>query len=646
MINSNLNGDAQVTQLPTTETGASEALGALTPGEVAALVAGSSCKSLSPTEYARALPALTLAVQLAQPKDDMAAKRFLSDFANFVADSGRWDRVSSPALERLLKEDAIAAHGQVLIEQGASNSKSSKRAVSLNRILRGLNGQPVDGNAARTAAAGERAVALQEKGHDDRATAPTGETICRFPRRAHGSPAADGPEGGARLSDAELRQLVRLPIATSTVLRRLRSLPLAVGEDRLDRAAAAALAELAPCGADPTPSNLWALASARALAVAPSEVITHARPSKTKPAKAPSRAALLRAAEAELQQGGEHALMFDYAIPLAQPEDMSVEVWRAICEYAPGVRSRVDRADFDLVAEQLRRLLAAAGPDHPGQVRRAGHFLLRFLIFRARSSGSAPPDFGPDLWSEELREQYRQHLDDEGVPVSSQGTALSEVSRVLRAARTAGPRAAPPTRDIAPPCVEAEVNVLIRLARNQPTLSLRCQMAATVALAAGAGLNGPDQRPVRYCDVERVTLHNGSTVLVVHVREPATTRAVPVLRLLQPLLEEALVLHKQLRKRDDALLLGVKPDRRNITAPLKERASKADGSAVDFDVNRLRKFWLATQMTAAVPLPVLLQAAGLRSTRALTDLLPFLPTPPPEQALTLLRDSPPFEAAA
>ena len=42
--------------------------------------------------------------------------------------------------------------------------------------------------------------------------------------------------------------------------------------------------------------------------------------------------------------------------------------------------------------------------------------------------------------------------------------------------------------------------------------------------------------------------------------------------------------------------------------------------------SRLRATWLARLMTAAVPLQVVLTAAGLRSARTLADLLPHLPT--------------------
>lgn len=81
-----------------------------------------------------------------------------------------------------------------------------------------------------------------------------------------------------------------------------------------------------------------------------------------------------------------------------------------------------------------------------------------------------------------------------------------------------------------------------------------------------------------------------------------------------------------------APVLGRSATRRNITTPVMESAVSAQADVtVDIEVNRLRATWLVAAMTAAVPLADLLAAAGLRSARTLTDLLPYCPAPNPAQ---------------
>lgn len=82
-----------------------------------------------------------------------------------------------------------------------------------------------------------------------------------------------------------------------------------------------------------------------------------------------------------------------------------------------------------------------------------------------------------------------------------------------------------------------------------------------------------------------------------------------------------------------------RPDRKNITGPVKARAQTGTGQALDLDVGRMRKHWLVAIMTAHVPLDVLLACAGLTSTRALTDLLPFLAPPDPAQVHQIVREA-------
>ena len=70
------------------------------------------------------------------------------------------------------------------------------------------------------------------------------------------------------------------------------------------------------------------------------------------------------------------------------------------------------------------------------------------------------------------------------------------------------------------------------------------------------------------------------------------------------------------------LLLGHKHDRRNTAARATERA--ALHNVPHIEPARLRATWLADLMTDAIPLAVILQAAGLKSARTLSELQPHL----------------------
>lgn len=70
------------------------------------------------------------------------------------------------------------------------------------------------------------------------------------------------------------------------------------------------------------------------------------------------------------------------------------------------------------------------------------------------------------------------------------------------------------------------------------------------------------------------------------------------------------------------LLLGQKQDRRNTAARAIERA--ALHNVPHIEPARLRATWLADVMTDPIPLALILQAAGLRSARTLSELLPHL----------------------
>jgi hypothetical protein len=160
-----------------------------------------------------------------------------------------------------------------------------------------------------------------------------------------------------------------------------------------------------------------------------------------------------------------------------------------------------------------------------------------------------------------------------------------------------------------------------------------------VALGYGGGLDGRDMRWTRAFDVFTRSLPDGSTVTCVQVRGDRP-RTVVIRAEYADLLQEAVRIHLAERRGRQGLLLGQKPNRRNVTTPVFEHAVTADDTDVAIEVARLRTTWLTALMSSPVPLAVLLAAAGLRSARALVDLLPYTTVPDEDTTARLLRGRP------
>ncbi len=225
----------------------------------------------------------------------------------------------------------------------------------------------------------------------------------------------------------------------------------------------------------------------------------------------------------------------------------------------------------------------------------------------------------------------RRHVDEyarTGMPDSSAKSRADRRARLRWLADQINPEQAPDRGvtvarpSVKPPYTDREMTQIRRVALTQPTVVRRRQLCLCVGLGAGAGLDSQDLRHLT-CAHVRDAADGGITI---DVPEP-NPRTVTVLRDYEELVRvgiEGLKPH--------ALLLGRKEDRRNL-------AARAIGDAVvlgdvpHIEQSRLRATWLASLMTAAVPLRVVLTAAGLRSARTLVDLLPHLPTSPNAHAV-------------
>jgi len=147
--------------------------------------------------------------------------------------------------------------------------------------------------------------------------------------------------------------------------------------------------------------------------------------------------------------------------------------------------------------------------------------------------------------------------------------------------------------------------------------------SALICLGAGAGIVGQELRHLRGSDV--VERSGGLVVIVSGPR----ARVVPVLaRFHEPLLEAARFAGQGYP------VGGWHPRRRNLTDTL-GRALSSDAALPRFEPGRLRSTWLS-ECAALIGLRAFMQAAGLRCSQRLGDLVAELPEVDEAAAVELL----------
>lgn len=291
-----------------------------------------------------------------------------------------------------------------------------------------------------------------------------------------------------------------------------------------------------------------------------------------------------------------------------------------------------------MVEDACRELITAYAPANPRtSLTNAATHLAGFCVWVAQQPGR--PDPSAPLSIDELRapgmaDAYITAVT-ETVPDASRATKRTVIRRALlhlggvpKAQKIAyQPLQAPYTLD--------EVARLVRLARNQPTPARRRALSAALALGLGAGLDSIDQRGITPGHVREVDLADFGPVVLVDVPGPRA-RTVVVAADYTDLLREALALHREAGRGDDAPLHGQKLTRKQVVKAVEQGVVTATGETVEVNGARLRATWLVAAMCADVPLATLLRAAGLKSARSLTDLLPYCPEADPAKVQAAL----------
>jgi integrase len=227
-----------------------------------------------------------------------------------------------------------------------------------------------------------------------------------------------------------------------------------------------------------------------------------------------------------------------------------------------------------------------------------------------------------------LREATIERFALTGCPAVSAATrrTLRTNLRALARAHEAPlrPAAAPLPRERAKaPYSEAEIEGYLRLARALPTEARRMRATALICLGAGAGIVGAELRHLTGGDVRR---RSGGLVVCLGGRR---ARVVPVATRYQAPLEGAACFAGR-----GYLLGGERSERRNLTDAL-NAALSADASLPRLRAGRLRSTWLC-ECAESIGLRAFMDAAGLRCSQRLGDLVAELPEAEEAEAVALL----------
>jgi len=167
-------------------------------------------------------------------------------------------------------------------------------------------------------------------------------------------------------------------------------------------------------------------------------------------------------------------------------------------------------------------------------------------------------------------------------------------------------------RAVRPGYSDIEMVPIIRAARRQRSARTRRQLCAIVGLGAGAGLDPSDLRPLHVRDI--VDLGDNGIDVHVPAHPKRAARVVPVRRTYEALVREGIA-----GCRPSDLVIGKQVDRRNVTTGIIDDAELFDVGHLD--ASRLRSTWLAWIVTQPISLKAVMDAAGLKTARSITEII-------------------------
>lgn len=528
---------------------------------------------LNPTAWKLAADAAQSLVKSTSPQTVQAARVLLSNLCAFLSDSRVWDQAAQPELTNLLTLPGIGEH--LRHTTFASAAARANRQKFLIALARAADSVPV---------------------------AP--------PRRSQNIPV------DPILAAGVTRRIPTVLVAAAKALTQDQPVNL----DHIARE----ITRLRDLAAND--NTTWTVDALAAFSEIASTTATTAMTKSRANGKPPSRRAALAAAKAAHDRAEELAAGDGGERRLPTTESVADEIRSAMERFVPQGEDR--RAVWHLNRDLATRLVYAYQPSGPANARNKASFVAAYLTWAAQANGrdKTQPLQLTELLDATHVEAYLDASDWKGPSLAGARGVLRRIERNLR------PYAVPVKIGHAaprPPYTETECQEFVRLAWHQPTLTLQRRLGFIVALGLGAGLDAVDFRRLTPACFETVTI-GARELRLVHVPGVgARARTVPVRATYVPLLDRALETHLAAGLGDDDLIVAHCETAVNVTTPTTSKVVSADGEKYRIITARLRHTWLVAAMCAPVSFADLMQAAGIRGARTVSELLEHCPAPDP-----------------
>lgn len=538
--------------------------------DAAAAVAAYTPGSMAADRWALAAAPVRAAVTAIKPRDAHSARVYASTLTWYLIQPGCWKGDTAPDLTRLLRLDTITR----VTNAAASHHGRTSRRAQLRQLSRANGVAPDTASVApgkRRPSADPVLLAAAQR------AIPVADLVTGWRVRVCGDFATPG-----------LSEVV------------------------------SALAQVNANVSDDGAVTVWSPASIRGLAEVSDQPVKVTVTSQQNPAaaralagKPMSRRAVLAQARRMAELVGPHQV--------APAPEVPVHIAKVLADYTPSPRNRVAwRANWSLA----HRLVQGYQPPSARNAALVCSHVAGFLTWYSTWAGrQAAGPVGAEELTEDVVEAWVK------AATQSDRSRATIRSTMRRAIRSLYPSRAPlkvSHKPIAAPYSADEMLMWRRLAAAQPTPARTARISFLVGLGAGAGLSASDLRDMTAEAFTDAWLGTAKPVLMVTVSNSRRPRTIPVRGEYASLVRRALELHSELGKAPGDLIVGQVRDRINVANAFHRTVRTATDDLM-VHLARLRNTWLVATMCAPVSLADLLRAAGLVSSRTITDLLGYCP---------------------
>jgi hypothetical protein len=226
---------------------------------------------------------------------------------------------------------------------------------------------------------------------------------------------------------------------------------------------------------------------------------------------------------------------------------------------------------------------------------------VRELTWTALMNHALIHDYTRSLGSEANTPHYSQRL-----------RRLKCLASNLNPGISAPPRVEPVGhKAVSDPYTSVEMAAITRVASTQQSQSVTRQLAFILGACRGAGAGVSELRELRKRHID----DRGDQGIFITLGAGETKRTIPVRREWEAQMRRGIE-----GLSPSSLAIGTVRNRRNIAGEIIDRTVALGDSCPHIEAGRLRTTWIAELMSEALPVQVILNAAGLRGARTLTDL--------------------------